>query len=167
MATPHGEHEAGQRSHIGDEGDEAGGDADQQTEIEPRHGQGHGIEGAEQQAHQRLPPDEAGHRKVHLAAETPHDGALVQRNPAIDRLHHRRPVAQHVEHNHRRHDHQREHGEQRLPARPDGGDEAQQIAHALRHEIGQGPLDVRQPVAEEMGDPFPVLVGHSPCRRVT
>ncbi len=155
----HGQDEPGERPDIGDEAQEAGGHADHRAEIEPKHRQRHGVEGAEDHADQGLTANETGDRLVDIAGDHPDGVAVAHGNPGIDRSHHPVPVDQHVEGDDGRHHQKGEDAEERLPARPQPLQKRAHPGHALGDEIAHRGLHVRQGLgAAEPFDQRPALL---------
>ena len=126
-----------------------------------------GIEGAEDEADERLAADEAGDRPVDLAGERADGVAVRARHPGVDRADHPVPVDQHVEGDDRRHDEKREHADERLPAGPQAAQERRRSRPRPADEVADRALHV----GERLGPPSrsmqrPPCSTTSACRRV-
>ncbi len=119
---------AGDGADIGDEGQHARRDADDQPQVQPHQLQRQGVEQRQQHAAQRLAAQPGGQDAVHLGRLQPQHPGVAAGQPAIHALHHAGPVAQQVERDHRRHHQQRQHVEQREAAAHDAGERAGQEA---------------------------------------
>jgi hypothetical protein len=126
--------------------------ADQEAEVQPEEAEAHGIPATEDQAHQRLAPDEAGDRRVHLAGELADGLPVAARQPGIDLGDHVVPVDEQVERDDRRHHHQRQDAEQRLPAGPE---RAEKIAEPRRAPADHG-AELSLQVGQRQVDAQPV-----------
>ena len=137
-----GEHEAGERADIGDEGEEPRDHPDQDAEVQPDEEQADRVERAEDQADEALAAHEAGHRPVDLARETPRGRAVARRHPAVEGGDHPVPVVQHVEGDDRRDDEQRGDRDQRLAPGPERFEEGEEPCPALPHQRADGGLQL-------------------------
>ena len=81
---PGREHEPGHGTHIGHEGDDAGDEPDQQSEIQAGDREPERVERPEDQADAGLAAHEGGDRDIDLTRETTHRPALRPRHPAVD-----------------------------------------------------------------------------------
>src|SRR5690606_7168977 len=79
------------RAKIGNEVQDPGSEADQQTEVQSGQRQSHGIEAAENKRHERLPAHEAGERRIDLARQSADRFPMRARQPGVDLVDHAVP----------------------------------------------------------------------------
>src|SRR5262249_50315391 len=102
-----GDHQSGHRADIGNEGNHAGDEADEQPEIQAHQHESDGVVTAEHKADAELAAEKAADRRVDLASELAHGFGLVHRYPTVHLADHRVPIADQVKGHHRHYDQHR------------------------------------------------------------
>ena len=145
------QHPADDRTNVWDEGHRPCDCADHEAEIQPRHHQRHRIERAENHTDGDLPAHEAREHTVDLAREAAHRLAVIERQPAIDFLHHPVPVVEHVE----RHDRNDDDEDEEVQHPHRRGENARQQLAAARldrlAELGERVVE-NGPLAHQRGE---------------